>query len=229
MQTNAIADQRVSEEAGRRIYIQEACFTSEALRSPELFYETAQVLASLTLPRTISHAISELELFGDEQITYTADSLICDLSFRSRQTEYLRQFAVRQNGYQPFMILSDRETIVANCFFSNYYTLATDEESAKAMFADNSSIAQVKGLSTEDLLLVSPKQLIHRPDKKLALLWANADTLDASVMQIAAATIDAVRENNTPENSTQIVQEILASANRLSSRLKNMITSFLKS
>jgi len=52
---------------GRRIYIQESCFTSESLRSIDSYNETTRVLAGLTIPRTVAHTISELQMFGDTQ------------------------------------------------------------------------------------------------------------------------------------------------------------------
>lgn len=213
---------------GRRIYIQEACFTSESLRSRELFYETAHVLAGLTLPRTVAHAISELELFGDGQIDYSADTLVSDLRLRQFQSDYLKQFIIKRDG-EVNAVLTGDEFIVANCFFSNYYTLATDENAAKDMFVDNSSIASIKGLSPNGLLLVAPKQLVNKPDKKAAKFWVDTNDIEGAVNQTSSSIMELIDANNSAFNARQIKNEVVVSASRLVARLRNMTDSFLNS
>jgi len=213
---------------GRRIDIQESCFTSESLRSIDSFNETTRVLAGLTIPRTVAHTISELQMFGDSHIDYSADTLVYDLGLRQRQTDYLRQFTIRYEGSID-TILSSEEEVVANCFFSNYYTLATDEAAASEMFADNSSIAAIKGLHPKGLLLVSQKQLVHKPNKKVAKSWANLDVINSSVNEIAESVTELVDANNLPGNAMHINESIILSANRLITRLRNITYNFLNS
>ena len=79
---------------GRRIYIQEQCLIREGLKSLDKCNEVVECAASLSIPRILSHALSEIEFFNNKKSSFTADDLICSLNYRKIQSEFFRSIIV---------------------------------------------------------------------------------------------------------------------------------------
>ena len=218
----------VSPEIGRRIYIQEHCLILEGLRDVQRLVNTTRFITSLTLPRTLAHSASEIELFTGVPVKYGAEEAITELNMRDAQSAYLHGLEIK-DGQITKQILSVDENIVANCYFSNYFTLATNENSAKVMFQDNSSISEIKGLHPRGLTLIKPRDLVHRLKSNIARDWYDDILVEESVELEKNAIEKLVNEKNTTEHAPEMLLALNSSAERTSLKLKNMFNAALKS
>ncbi|MDB5175990.1 MAG: hypothetical protein JWM81_848 [Candidatus Saccharibacteria bacterium] len=220
-----------SEDLGRRIYIQEQAFVRDGMQSPERFRTMIECAVSLTIPRAYAHAESELDFWEKRAIELPADDLVRDMGYRALQTSFLQGVTVRRvdgSSVTTGPLLGEHEVLVANCYFSNYYTLATSEAAAKIMFSDTSSISSIRDLAPERLTLVSLRNLAQRMSPKEVLNWVEQFDLHDETNAATQNAVDHITANNRSEDVQPLVAAVTTATTRLSGRLHSIVSSFYK-
>jgi hypothetical protein len=156
-------------EVGRRIYIHEqslAHLASQSRQAAELVYGTVARVAVL---KAIHHQVHQdgvhLGLIKEEsakQVRMAFESEWSGLATNCLQTIGSKPSEPGSNEILP--ILQPDESVVATCYFSNYYTFATGEEMAVRMYQDESSMAEIRqqkssGTDYQDLALINGRAL----------------------------------------------------------------------
>lgn len=172
--TDAPAAVRCDLTAGRRVYIQEQALVRSGLVDADRCAQMVQTAVSLLLPRRLEHALSELIIIGGLECDPRAitSAVVSELDLRSMQSEFFRGVRLRpemSGGLDH--ILSAREEVTANCFFSNYFTLATGSRAAAAMFRDTSTMTELKQASPSGLTVIRPRTLAMCRRGGTALTW----------------------------------------------------------
>jgi hypothetical protein len=211
-------------DGGRRIYVQEQCLLEDALSSKRRAEQMVRCAASLTIPRSYAHAVSEIEMFQGESVELPADRLIGSLGYRAIQSEYFRGMSIVQDrSSDPVQVLDTDESIVANCYFSNYYTLATGDVAAKTMFADNSSIQGMKEANPDGLTLIRPKMIHGRIRRNGAHEWVHDFSTGQEMDKVAQEAIDMIVSENHSHHHDELVASVTQSTARLAARLDSLL------
>jgi hypothetical protein len=148
---------------------------------------------SLLLPRRLEHALSELVIIAglDCDPRAVTSMVVGELDWRNMQSAFFRQVPLRtaMSGGRD-RILADDEEISANCFFANYFTLATGARAADEMFRDTSTMTELKHASPSGLTVIGPRSLVMRRRGGTASAWLD----EVSVPQIGDAMLASLLE-----------------------------------
>lgn len=216
-------------DPGRRIYVQEQAVVRDGMVSEDRFKKMIYCAASLTIPRVYAHAESELEIWEGRAPRLSADKLVSDLGYRALQSLFFRQIVIKDPNLtsetKMMPLLHDDEQIAANCYFSNYYTLATSETAAERMFSDTSTISAIKDLPPEGLTLISSKNLKKRLKASDYEPWIENVDIRRATTQFTDRALEHLRANNNAEDIDPLSIALVGASDRLSIRLNGLVQS----
>lgn len=152
------------EAVGRRIYIHEQALAHLASRGRQAAEMVFSTVARIAVIKAIHHQVSQdgvmLGLISEEKAAEILEAFESEWS--DVATACLRGMgsANPNEDREIAPLLRDDESVVATCYFSNYYTFATGQEMAEKMYRDESSVAEIRqqmlsGTDYQDLSLIS--------------------------------------------------------------------------
>lgn len=164
------AEAERSRRYGRRVYLHEQALARSGLASLKRCTEMVEVALSLFVPRRIEHALSDMAILGglDLDPSEATSLVVREGGYRKVQSQFFRSLALRTGSTGAALL--GTEEVVANCFFENYFTLATSSEAAKRMFVDNAGMRDLRSRQPEDLSFVRARQVrLTRSQRRAAV------------------------------------------------------------
>ncbi len=137
-----------SMESGRRVYIHQDSLADLAAQSEIAADLVFGMLGRITVIKITHHTIDDSITLGEISDVRGA-AILAQLTkaWSANVAETLRQVVVLPSrGVSGGSVIESEEEIVATCYFSNYYTFATDDDASRAMFADTSGIRTIREL-----------------------------------------------------------------------------------
>lgn len=158
--------------SGRRIYVHEETFADLARQSPEAADLVFGMLGRVSAVKITHHVMDDSAGLGELSARIASDTVdAIERAWGGQITKALQAIWVRPaRGRVAAPLLDSSERITATCYFSNYYTFATDEASAREMFLDTTEIGAIRtqqaGSGANDrLILLSGRCLSIGPPR----------------------------------------------------------------
>ena len=148
---------------GRRIYIHEGSLARLARQDREAARHIYEALARVSVLKILHHQVLQDGIYLGWISREGAQQLSQALEPKGSEaiTRCLHSIGYRtESRTEPLPLLGSKEEVVASCYFDQYYTFATDEETADQMYRDLKPMVEVRklresGEGYQDLLLIN--------------------------------------------------------------------------
>jgi len=202
---------------------------------------------TLFLPRRLEHVLTDLVILDSATLDprEVTQSAVDGLKWRELQTRYLHTVELSGAKTPPAMratniavvedlaqwrrsnsLLASTEKVAANCFYSNYYTLATTGQAGDRMFRDNATILDLENALPEDLILVRPRSIrVDRRQPAAALQWANDVDVEGLAQNKLSQLLYRVAEHLSAEQLDVVSSDLDVQALQRAAALRNHMSS----
>jgi hypothetical protein len=183
-------------DAGRRIYVHEESFTHLAHGSADAAMLVYGLLGRVAALKLTHHVIEDF--VGTGGTMDGSDALLDAVNdaWSPAVTKAMRAIGVNRGGATT-PLLDPSESVAATCYFSNYFTFATNAQSAREMYRDDADIATIRKMQSDgtgyrNLTLLNGHCLVLPHEQRQKLPPAAAGEIRRRVLESLQAEMEDV-------------------------------------